>query len=239
MLNILTRIRHKIKGYSSDEYIQTLRQKGAQIGKGTFFFSPQETYMDNVKPWLITIGEYCKITSRVTILAHDYSRSVARMYAHENIGGSAPVQIGNNVFIGMGVTILMGTKIGNNCIIGADAVVKGNIPSNSVVAGNPAKVICTLDEYIEKRKRKMIQEAVDCVRHSINLRGGVPTIQEMGDGFAWLYLPRTLKTIEQFPEFFNLKGDNRELVIHDFLNSNGVWESYDDFIKYALSENKN
>lgn len=185
MLNILTRIRHKIKGYSSDEYIQTLRQKGAQIGKGTFFFSPQETYMDNVKPWLITIGEYCKITSRVTILAHDYSRSVARMYAHENIGGSAPVQIGNNVFIGMGVTILMGTKIGNNCIIGADAVVKGNIPSNSVVAGNPAKVICTLDEYIEKRKRKMIQEAVDCVRHSINLRGGGTNYSRNG---RWLCL---------------------------------------------------
>ena len=67
-----------------------------------------------------------------------------RYSLHENIAGSLPVYIGNNVFIGMGATILMGADIGDNCIIGAGSVVKGTIPPNSVVAGNPARVICKL-----------------------------------------------------------------------------------------------
>mgnify|MGYP000529639444 FL=1 len=112
---------------------------GCTVGEGTFFFNPRETFIDNVKPWLISIGSYCKITARVTILAHDYSRSVVRYSLHENIAGSLPVYIGNNVFIGMGATILMGADIGDNCIIGAGSVVKGTIPPNSVVAGKSSK----------------------------------------------------------------------------------------------------
>ena len=56
--------------------------------------------------------------------------------------------------------MLPGVTIGDNVIIGAGAVVKSSIPSNSVAVGNPARVICTLDEYIEKNKNNMRQVPV-------------------------------------------------------------------------------
>ena len=56
-------------------------------------------------------------------------------------------------------TILMGTHIGDNVIVGAGSVVSGNIPSNVVIAGNPAKIIRTLDEHIAIRKKKSRKEA--------------------------------------------------------------------------------
>lgn len=52
-----------------------------------------------------------------------------------------PVSIGNDVWIGAGVSILPGVKIGNNCVIGAGSVVNKDIPDNSLAVGNPCKVI--------------------------------------------------------------------------------------------------
>jgi acetyltransferase-like isoleucine patch superfamily enzyme len=53
----------------------------------------------------------------------------------------APVEIGDNVFVGMGARILKGTTIGSDSVIGAGAVVTGSIPAGVVAAGNPARVI--------------------------------------------------------------------------------------------------
>jgi maltose O-acetyltransferase len=53
----------------------------------------------------------------------------------------APVEIGDNVFVGMGVKILKGSTIGDDSVIGAGAVVTGDIPAGVVAAGNPARVI--------------------------------------------------------------------------------------------------
>lgn len=50
---------------------------------------------------------------------------------------------------------MSGTTIGDNVIIGAGAVVRGTIPNNSVAIGNPAKIICSTSEYIEKNKKKL------------------------------------------------------------------------------------
>ena len=56
-----------------------------------------------------------------------------------------PVSIGDNVWIGGGVTILPGVTIGDNVVIGAGSVVTKNFPSNVAIAGNPAKIIKSLD----------------------------------------------------------------------------------------------
>ena len=74
------------------------------------------------------------------------------MHSNVILGSVGEVTIGNNVFIGQKSTILAGTRIGDNVIIGANSLVKKDIPSGVVVAGNPAKVICTLEEFIERRK---------------------------------------------------------------------------------------
>lgn len=64
------------------------------------------------------------------------------------------IHIGNNCFIGARSFILPGTTIGNNCIVGAGSVVSGNVPDDSVIAGNPAVIICRTSEWAEKKYRE-------------------------------------------------------------------------------------
>lgn len=60
-----------------------------------------------------------------------------------------PISVGNNVWIGAGVSVLPGVTIGDNCVIGAGSVVTHSIPDNSVAVGNPCKVIKTISNYTE------------------------------------------------------------------------------------------
>ena len=60
------------------------------------------------------------------------------------------ISVGNNVFIGGNSQILYGVSIGNNVIIGAGSVVVKDIPDNSVVAGNPARIIGEYDDILKK-----------------------------------------------------------------------------------------
>ena len=104
--------------------------------------------IDSLYPWLIEIGSDIQFAPGVTILAHDASTQIPL--------GKAKIgrfKIGNCVFIGVNSTVLCNTTIGNNVIIGAGSIVTSDIPSNSVYAGNPAKFICTFDEYIEKNRK--------------------------------------------------------------------------------------
>lgn len=110
---------------SSEAYIDYLKRNGVHIGEKTVIYAPRHTSIDIQKPHLISIGSYCKITTGVIILAHDYSISVARRVFGEFVGGTAPTKIGDNCFLGMNSIILPGTQIGNNCIVGAGSVVGG------------------------------------------------------------------------------------------------------------------
>lgn len=57
----------------------------------------------------------------------------------------APITIGNNVWLAAGVTILPGVTLGDNVVVGAGSVVTKSYPANVVLAGNPARIIKTLD----------------------------------------------------------------------------------------------
>ena len=83
----------------------------------------------------IHIGRNCLIASGVTILSHDHCKRV------NNQPLLLDTYIGERCFIAVGATILPGVKIGNEVIVGAGAVVTKDVPSNVVVAGNPARVI--------------------------------------------------------------------------------------------------
>lgn len=104
---------------------------------------------------LITLGDGVTISYGTSILVHDYSIDKA-LYARRGTHGKLlkSVTIGRNCFIGANTMILPGTVIGDDCIIGGGSVVKGRFPVGSVVCGNPARVVGTVDEFLEKHEAK-------------------------------------------------------------------------------------
>lgn len=120
------------------------RLAGVNMGSSNFIASD----FWSTEPYLITIGNHCQITSGVKMHTHGGGGAVRQKYPKFDFFGK--VQIGDFVYIGNSATIMPGVSIGNNVIIGACSVVTKSIPSNVVVGGNPAKIICTIDEYIEK-----------------------------------------------------------------------------------------
>lgn len=89
----------------------------------------------------ITIGDNVIIAKFVTILDHDHQFSFENNKLSQTGFVTGDIIIGSNVWLGDKVTILKGVTIGNNVIVGANSVVTKSIPSNSVFAGNPGKVI--------------------------------------------------------------------------------------------------
>ena len=98
---------------------------------------------------LITIGNNVTLAPGSMILAHDAS---TKRIDGGGFTKTAPVKIGNKVFVGAKAVILPGVTISDNVVIGAGAIVTKDVPEGVVVAGNPAKIIMTTDEYLEKVK---------------------------------------------------------------------------------------
>ncbi len=92
----------------------------------------------------ISIGRNCLIASNVTILDSD-GHGVMPDDRHASNPVSLPVEIGDNVWIGMNSIILKGVRIGDGAVIGAGSVVTKDVPARCVAAGNPARVIKTFD----------------------------------------------------------------------------------------------
>lgn len=149
-------------------------------------FDPQTTIIDETRPWMIEIGNDVQITSGVTLLTHGYDWSVLKGVYGEVLGSSGVLKIGNNVFIGMHSTILKGVTIGNNVIIGANSLVNKDIPDNCVAAGNPCRVIMSLEEYYKKRKNVQIDEATELVRAYREKKGIDPDEYALHE-FFWLF----------------------------------------------------
>lgn len=98
----------------------------------------------------VTIGDFSLISSNVFIsdTEHVFS-NINQPYVTQGLKVSETT-IGRNVFIGRNVTILYGSKIGDNCIIAAHAMVKGIFPDNCMIAGSPAKVIKVFDQRLQQ-----------------------------------------------------------------------------------------
>ena len=106
------------------------------------------------EPYLVTIGDNTTVSFDCAFVTHDAATRVIRnLPGHDKetvIYG--PITIGKNCFIGCRTVVLPNVKIGDNCIIGAGSIVNKDIPDNTVAAGSPCKVICTLEAYINKHK---------------------------------------------------------------------------------------
>lgn len=108
---------------------------------------------------LISIGNNVQIASNVHFNTHDITHlmlnNMPDVLARRN-GVKYPekigcIEIGNNVFIGAGTSINYNVRIGSNVIIGACSLITKDIPDNCVAAGVPAKILCSFEEYLNKR----------------------------------------------------------------------------------------
>lgn len=167
---------------SSKRFLAYLRKQGIKVGDGTIIWDPKHIQIDTTRPELLEIGENVFLHKGTIILTHDWAswcfiNSDAEFYpSHERI------KIGSNVWLGENVTILKGVTIGNNVIIGIGTIVTKDIPSNSIVAGIPAKVVGTYDDYLAKRSMAYVNEAIDYAK-AILESGREPQVEDFYDDY--------------------------------------------------------
>lgn len=138
--------------------INQFRALGTKIGENVSLIEPISPVIFSSEPYLVTIGDNTTVSFDVVFVTHDASTRVIR---HLPDGDPetvvyGPITVGKNCFIGCRSIILPNVTIGDNCIIGAGSVINRSIPANSVAAGTPCRVICTLDEYREKHKEDFL-----------------------------------------------------------------------------------
>jgi acetyltransferase-like isoleucine patch superfamily enzyme len=89
----------------------------------------------------ISIGRDCLVAEMVSIRDHDHAFSSTDVSIIDQGRETAPIHIGDNVWIGSKATITKGVSIGSNSVVGAHAVVTGDLPEGCVAVGIPARVI--------------------------------------------------------------------------------------------------
>ncbi len=159
-MNVINDFKDIVRRMMGEVPTKTLIKRGLKVGKS--FSRQQGCFIDPSHCWLISIGNDVTFSIRVTVLAHD--ASTKRAVGYTKIG---MVDIGDNVFVGANSTILAGSVIGRNSIIGANSIVVGEVPEGVVAAGNPARVICTVDEYKQKLLKYFDNELVFGEEHTM------------------------------------------------------------------------
>jgi len=99
----------------------------------------------------VKIGKSCLFSSRIDIRTGD-SHSLVKKGTKQRINPSASVTIGDHVWVGTGVTILKGTSVAENCMVGATALLNGSYSNpNCVIAGIPAKEVKSEIDWLVER----------------------------------------------------------------------------------------
>jgi acetyltransferase-like isoleucine patch superfamily enzyme len=135
-------------------YAWFLRRSGMRIHGQPRYISVK-CWFDGSDLGLIELGHDVVISSNVRILTHDYSLTRAflalGMTLQSEVANVRGVSIGENSFVGTGSIVMPGTRIGKNVIVAAGSVVRGDIPDDSMVMGNPAEVVGNTLEWGRSR----------------------------------------------------------------------------------------
>ena len=139
----------KIKKWNHAQIrLHHLRRCGMTIGERTFIFSDD---LETAEPYLVTIGDDVMIAAGVRFTTHDASASYYIPDASDLFGR---IRIGNHCFLGMGTIVLSGVTLADDCIVGAGSVVtRSFLEPGSVIAGNPARKICTVEQLRERNEK--------------------------------------------------------------------------------------
>jgi len=150
---IIKRIIRRCKNY-------LFSKRNLNIGKNTRVLTSIAYF--GSEPYLVKIGSNCTITSGVMFITHDASigivlksKNIDRIVDDKKYELMAPIEVFDNCMIGINSIILPGVKIGPNSIVGAGSVVTKDVPEGVVVGGNPAKFICSIDDFYDKASKKM------------------------------------------------------------------------------------
>ncbi len=155
MIKIIKAIIEKLKVLSYNEFTieNYFRKKGYKVGKNNRIFIRSL----GSEPFLVKIGNHCTLTAGVIFLTHEGACWIFREEIPDlNVFGK--IEIKDNCFIGMNSIIHANITIGPNSVVGAGSVVTKDVPPNCVVAGIPAKVICSTEDFKKK-----------CLKRSSNL----------------------------------------------------------------------
>jgi maltose O-acetyltransferase len=144
-MTLRERVMARLRGQQT---LSDMRKRGLRAQAPVRIESP--SFVDPVFAWAIEIGAYTIISREVQIYAHD--AAVKRLTGYTEI---RPVTIGERCYIGAGCIILPGSVVGDEAIVGAGSLVRGEIPARSLAVGNPAKVIASVDDLRERHLRNL------------------------------------------------------------------------------------
>ncbi len=129
------------------------RHIGVNIGENCLI----NTRYWSSEPYLITIGNHVQVTTKTFFHTHGGGNSVR--LNHPNFDVFGKIVIEDWAYIGAQSHIMPGVTIGTGALVAAGSIVTKSVPPHTVVGGNPAKVICTTDEYYEKNKKFDLETA--------------------------------------------------------------------------------
>lgn len=122
---------------------------GVKVGEGCRIY----TKSFGSEPWLVEIGDRVTVTAGVVFITHDGSGWLVRDEKGRRFR-YARVVVGDDVFIGVNALLMPGVRIGDRVVIAAGSVVTKSVPAGSVVAGNPARLIMSYDDFEARIRRE-------------------------------------------------------------------------------------
>jgi acetyltransferase-like isoleucine patch superfamily enzyme len=145
-MDLWRKILNKIESWyvSSLPLEKQAKKAGVKVGCGNFIASK----FWSTEPYLIEIGNHCQITAGVKIFTHGGSQVIRSKYPTFDAFGK--VKIGDYVYIGNNCLIMPGVILEDHVLVAAGSVVTKSVHSGSVVGGNPAQYICSIEEYITR-----------------------------------------------------------------------------------------
>ena len=132
--------------------VRWARRIGVTVGEHTAI-SPKTHFPS--EPYLITIGNHVQITRSVSMYSHGGGNVVRRYIPDFDCFGK--IVIKDWAYIGSESLIMPGVTIGESALVAAGSVVTKSVPPGMVVGGNPAKVICSVEEYVKRNKQYNIK----------------------------------------------------------------------------------
>lgn len=228
-MNIIERAKRWWAKRNSQSYIKYLRSKGVKIGEDCQIRGTRSFGIDLQRAHLITIGDHVMFHHNNFLICHDAVSQLFREKYHEYLPSNGHITIGNNVKFARNVTVLKGVTIGDNCFIGFGATVTHDIPANSVAVGTPARVICSIDDYFERRKKESLQESFEFARGIVDRYHRRPVPEDFTESFVWFVSGKDMDKYSKLPFKHQLGPAYDHYKAHHVAK----FASFDEFLKAA------